>query len=328
MTLVDEIKKWKDKKILIIGEALVDVYLYGKVDSISPDAPVPNVKVEKRGAFLGGIGRVIKYVKSLGGIPKVCTIVGSDFEGTFFLNKMKDLKIDSSGILVDEQIDTPQITKIKARNQHVLRLETAYSTNIRKSTIDKLYKIIQSNASDTDGIIILDYGIGGLFNDLFIQNLLACLKKSYKDIPIVVRPNLSNYYIYEDVDLIKMNLQKALEIFSIDLSTDTSATIVGKKIINSSKSKSVLLNFLESDSYLFLKKSEKVEKFPPILQDRIRSYVAVGSVVMATLGLSFASKTPISECIRIALQSAALTASLPPVNFFNAEKLQNFISLK
>ncbi len=164
-----------------------------------------------------------------------------------------------------------------------------------------------------------------MFNDLFIQNLLRRLKDSYKNIPIIARPNFSNYYIYEEIDLIKMNLQKALETFSIDTTTDTSVSIVGKKILNSSKAKNVLLSYIESDSFLLFKNTEKTVKYKPILQERVRSYVAVGSVIMAVLGLSYASKTSITDVVKIALNSAALTASLPPVNFYNAEKLQNFI---
>jgi len=328
MTLIEEIEQWKNKKILIIGEALVDLYLYGRAETISPDAPVPCVKIDKRGAFLGGIGRVIKYIQSLGGIPIVCTIVGDDFEGNFFVNKMNEIGIDDSGIIIDNKIKTPQITKIKARNQHMLRLETDYSSDISELTINKLYESIRTISKDIDAIIVLDYGIGELFTDYFIQNLLKLLKNAYPKIPIIARPNLSNYYMYEEIDLIKINLEKALEVFSIDCCTDASVSIVGKKIIKTTNSKNVLLNFLESESFLFNKNSERVEKFAPLIDDRIRSYVAVGSVIMATLGLSYASKIPISDAIKIALHSAALTASLPPVKFYNLEKLQNFITSK
>ena len=325
MSLVDKISKWKDKRVLIVGEALLDEYLYGRAEGISPDAPVPNVKIERTSAFLGGIGRVMKYVNSLGGIPEVCTIVGDDYQGNLFLKKLKEMKIDTSGVIKDKKINTPQITKIKAMNQHMLRLETDYSSNIPESLTEDFFDIVANKSKNIEAILVLDYGIGGLFNDLFIQTLLTELKKSYSA-PILARPNFSNYYIYEKIDLIKMNLQKALETFSIDTSTETSISIVGKKIINSSKSKNVLLSYLESNSYLIFKDSERVEKFNPVLKNRVRSYVAVGSVIMAVLGLSFASDIPVSESVKLALHSAALTASLPPVNFYNAEKLQNFMT--
>ncbi len=328
MNLVEEIDQWKGKQILIIGEALVDSYLYGRAETISPDAPVPCVKIDKRGAFLGGIGRVVKFIQSLGGIPVVCTIVGDDFEGNFFIKKMNELGIDISRIIIDEQVKTPQITKIKARNQHLLRLETDYSINIDEVTINRLYEAIQSVSKEIDAIVVLDYGIGDLFTDHFIQNLLNLLKMTFPNISIIARPNLSNYYLYEEIDLIKINLQKALEVFSIDCCTDTSVSIVGKKIIKTTNSKHVLLNFLESESYLFNKNTERVEKFTPLLEERIRSYVAVGSIIMATLGLSFASRMPISDAIKIAMHSAALTASLPPVKFYSSEKLQNYITSK
>lgn len=328
MTLIDDINKWKNQKILIVGEALVDEYLYGRAEGISPDAPVPIVKLERTSAFLGGIGRVIKYVKSLGGILEVCTIVGEDYQGKLFLQKMKELKIDISGVMKDKNISTPQITKIKAMNQHMLRLETDYSSNIPDSIIKNFFHLVETRSKDLKAIIILDYGIGGLFNDLFIQSLLKVVKSAYKGIPIIARPNFSNYYIYEEIDLIKMNLQKALETFSIDTTNDTSISIVAKKILNSSKCKNVLLSYLESDSFLLFKNSEKITKINPILQERVRSYVAVGSVIMAVLGLSYAADLEVTDSVKLALYSAALTASLPPVNFYNVEKLQNFISSK
>lgn len=325
MSQIESIKKWEKKKVLIIGEALVDKYIFGYADRISPDAPVPNVKIERSETYIGAIGLVLQYVKSLGGIPEVCTVIGSDYEGDFFLKHIKELNIDSSGIVVDESIKTPQITRVKALNQHVLRLETDYSSDISENIITKFFNKIETRSREIDSILILDYGTGGIFKDLFIQNLLSELRKKYGNTPILVRPSNSNYYLYEDVDLIKMNLQKALETFSIDCCNETSIIIAGKKILNSSKCRNVLLNYLELESYLFHKNNEKVDKIKPILQQSVRSYVAVGSVIMATLGLCFASNIPVSIGARIALSAAAFSASLPPVEFYNSDKLSNFI---
>lgn len=328
MSLIESIKEWDQKKVLIIGEALVDKYIFGYADRISPDAPVPNVKIEKTETYIGAIGLVLQYIKSLGGIPEVCTVIGNDFEGEFFLKYISELNIKTSGIIIDKEIKTPQITRIKALNQHVLRLETDYTKEISDNVIEKIYNKIETRSPDIDSILILDYGTGELFKDLFIRNLLLKLKERYVDIPIIVRPTIFNYYLYENVDLIKMNLQKALDTFSIDCCNETSVLIAGKRILNASKCKNVLLNYLELDSYLFEKEFEKVEKFKPILQQPARSYVAVGSVIMAALGLSFASKISVSSGTRIALFAAALTASLPPVEFFNSEKLSNYIISK
>ncbi len=325
MALVDEISKWNNKKVLIIGDALIDKYIFGYTDRISPDAPVPNVKIENSNIYIGAIGLVLRFIKSLGGIPEVCTIIGNDFEGNFFLKRINELDIDSSGILVDKTIRTPQITRIKAMNQHLLRLETDYNNDISESLIEKFADIVKKRSQDIGAIIILDYGLGGIFKDLFIQRLLSMLKENYRGKPIIVRPAKSNYYLYEKVELIKINLQKALDIFSIDCCNETSITITGKRILNSSKCKNVILNYLESESFLFSREFESVEKFNQILQQPVRSYMAVGSVIMATLGLSFASGISIQDSIKIALFAAALTATLPPIEFYNTEKLSDYI---
>ncbi len=325
MALIDEISKWNNKKVLVIGDALIDKYIYGYADRISPDAPVPNVKIENSNFYIGAIGLVLQYIQSLGGIPEVCTVIGNDYEGEFFLKRIKALNLASSGILIDEKIKTPQITRIKALNQHLLRLETDYNSDISPSIREKFKDLIANRSQDIGAILILDYGLGGIFSDQFIQKILHFLKENYKNIPIIARPTKSNYYLYDNVDLIKMNLQKALDTFSIDCCNETSLIIAGKRILNASKSKNVLLNYLEQESYLFSREDDKIEKFEPILHQPVRSYVAVGSVIMASLGLSYASDILVSDGVKIALFAAALTASLPPVEFYKQERLQNYI---
>ncbi len=324
MELINKIG-WENQRILIIGEASIDKYVLGAANKISPDAPVPNIKIEKNLNYIGGIGLALQYIKSLGGIPEVCTIIGNDYDGNFFLKKINELNIDTNGILIDDNIYTPQITRVKAMNQHVLRLETDYSSNFSKSIIDKFFEILISKSSDIGSILILNYGIGGLFDDIFIQKLLIKLKEKYKNIPIIARPAFTNYHIYEEIDLIKMNLQKTLQNFSIDCCNETSVSIASNKILNSTKCKNVLLNYLDSESYLLSKDSEKLITFKSIVNVPVRSYMSVGSVIMAILSLTFASKISVTDGVKIALIGAALSAILPPVTFFKLKKLLNHI---
>ncbi|MBY9007030.1 MAG: hypothetical protein KGD63_09740 [Candidatus Lokiarchaeota archaeon] len=325
MNLIEGIESWNKKKVLIIGEALLDKYITGQADRISPDAPVPNIKIEGNSTYLGGIGLVLRFIKSLGGIPKICTIIGNDYEGEFFLKKLKELSIETSGILIDDTISTPQITRIKAMNQHILRLETDYNQNIPNSTLNKFIEKIISTESDLDSILILDYGIGGLFQDIFINNLIIKLKQNFS-VPIIARPNINNYYLYEDIDMIRLHLKNALNALSIECCNDTSVSIVGKKIINTTKTKSVLLNHIESKSYLFENKKENFEIVPSSLNTPVRSYVTVGSIIMAILGLTYANKFPPLKAAELAIKAACFSASLPPIEFFNQEKLINNIS--
>ncbi len=323
MDLINNLDKWKDKRILIIGEALIDRYIFGNADRISPDAPVPNVKISENQIHLGAIGLVLQYILSLGGKPEICTVIGNDYEGEFFMKKISELKISTSNILIDGKINTPQITRIKATNQQLLRLETDYSSEISLEIINEILSAIESKSESFDAIIILDYGVG-LFTDALIQKIITLLKES--QIPIIARPSATNYYLYENVDLIKINLHKALNQFSIDCCTDTSVGIVGKRILSSTKCKSLFLNYLETDSYLFLKDQEKIEKIQSLLKEPVRSFVAVGSAIMAVLGLCYASNIPVSTGVQIALHAAVFSATSPPVDFFNVERLKDFIS--
>jgi rfaE bifunctional protein kinase chain/domain len=323
MGLVEQIDKWKDKKVLLIGESLVDKYITGFANKISPDAPVPNIRVEEHNSFLGGVGLVLKFIKSLGGIPKICTIVGNDNDGKFFLNRVKKLNIDSSSIIVDKNISTPQITRIKSMNQHLLRLETDYSQKFSKKSKEKLLKHIKDGYDEIDSIVILDYGIGDMFDDIFITTMLNHIKDSYR-CPISVRPNSENYYLYEDMDLIKMTLHKAMRAFSIECCTETSVQIVGRRILNSTNCKNVLLNDIESNSYLF-SKSEKLNEIESILKSPVRSYVAVGSVIMAVLGLSLGANLSVESAAKLALYASTYSAIIPPVKYFNQDDFKKFL---
>jgi bifunctional ADP-heptose synthase (sugar kinase/adenylyltransferase) len=208
----------------------------------------------------------------------------------------------------------------------MLRLETDYSSDISESTIKRFLNEIENKSPNIESILILNYGIGGLFDDTFIQKLLIKLRETYRNTPIIARPASTNYYIYEDVDLIKMNLQKALQTFSIDCCTETSVSIVGKKILNSAKCEAVFLSYLDSESYLLSKETEKLTSYMPIIQAPVRSYVSVGSIIMAILSLAYASNIPVSIGAQIALYGAAFSALLPPIEFFDVSQLMNYIS--
>jgi rfaE bifunctional protein kinase chain/domain len=325
MELIEATKSWKNKKIAIIGEALIDRYILGNADSISPDAPVPNVRISKVENYIGAIGLVLQYILSLGGKAEIFTMVGNDFEGEYFMKKIKELGLNLSGILINDDMNTPQITRIKAMNQHLLRLEAGDPVENITEKGNELLSVIETNMRDVDCIIVLDYGATGLFNDSYVQLLLKSLQKDHSNVPIIARPNTSNYYVYEDVTLLKINLQKALQNFSIDCCNDTSVNIAGKRILNSTKSGAIFLNYLESESYLFLKGKEKVEKFMPLIRQPVRSFVAVGSAIMAVLGLTYASGVDPVHAVKTSLHAAALSAITPPVQFFNLKTLQDFI---
>ncbi|MHA1284524.1 MAG: bifunctional heptose 7-phosphate kinase/heptose 1-phosphate adenyltransferase [Promethearchaeota archaeon] len=326
MSLINLIDKWKNKEIIVIGEAIVDKYIIGQARGISPDAPVPDLKIEKINQYLGGLGLTLQFIKTLGGIPKVCTIIGNDNEGNYYLKKLKELNIDTSLIIKDDLINTPQITRIKAMNQHLLRLENDYNAEISEESREKILNSLSDISDNIKAILILNYGVGSLFSDKFIRSILIRLKKNYKNVPIIARPDTTNYYVYENVDLIKINLFKALNAFSIDCCTETSINIVGKKILNSTKCNFLFLSYLESESYLFDKKSEKVKKYPPYLKTPARSFVAVGSVLMAILSLCFAANIDIKDAVELALRAATIEALSPPIEFFDSIKLKKYLS--
>ena len=114
-------------------------------------------------------------------------------------------------------------------NQHVLRLETDYRVGISNLIKKQFFELISSKSEDYDSILILDYGIG-LFQDKFVHDLLKKIRESY-NAPIIARPNFNNYYLYEGIDMIRLNLQKALQALSIECCNDRGLIFIGQKCL-------------------------------------------------------------------------------------------------
>ncbi len=162
------ISSFNKVKILVVGDLILDQYIYGGVDRVSPEAPVPVVWARERKYSPGGAANVANNICALGGKVSLCGVIGDRAPeiSKRLLNELRDRKIDTSGIMIENGRETTLKTRIIAGHQQVVRVDWEHVHNIKKETDNKLRSYISCNLKDFDAVIVEDYGKGLLDRNL------------------------------------------------------------------------------------------------------------------------------------------------------------------
>lgn len=195
---------------------MIDSYLWGKVDRISPEAPVPIVSVEKREKRLGGAANVAMNVKALGAEPILCSFIGRDADAGDFLQLMKDQQLVTEGILQSANRITTIKHRILAGHQHLLRVDAEVSSEITEEETNLLFQKINELLPACDAVIFEDYD-KGVLNKALIERVIGAASLRQK--PTIVDPKKRNFLHYEGATLFKPNLKELKEGLKIDFNS-------------------------------------------------------------------------------------------------------------
>lgn len=207
---------FQNKNILVIGDVMLDAYLFGKVDRISPEAPVPVVAVSRRDNRPGGAANVALNIKSLGAVPILCSVIGDDDKGKMFLSLLHNHKLSSEGIITEQGRVTTTKFRIIGNNTQMLRVDEETTADINSDTTHQLVKSIQAiiSAQNIHCVVFQDYDKGVLTEEL-IEQVTGIAKM--KHIPIVADPKKKNFMFYRNITLFKPNLKEFSEGFGDSL---------------------------------------------------------------------------------------------------------------
>ena len=202
--------------VLIIGDVMLDSYIWGAVERISPEAPVPIVNVRKKDFRLGGAGNVALNISSLGAKPILCALIGEDDDGKKLLQRLREGGISQDGIVTSVHRPTTIKTRIIASHQHVVRVDEELDKVINAAEEELLWNRIQKLLPDCQVVIFEDYD-KGVLNASLIQKTVALAKA--KNIPTVVDPKKRNFLDYKGVTLFKPNLKELREGLKVDVAS-------------------------------------------------------------------------------------------------------------
>lgn len=213
MSVNDVFDGFSLQQVLIIGDVMIDSYLWGKVDRISPEAPVPIVNVQKREARLGGAANVALNLGALGAHPILCSIVGNDSDGHLFLSLLEKHGMSPKGILQVEKRPTTVKQRIIAGSQQMLRVDSETDKPISEIHTEALFARIEELLPEVQVVIFEDYDKGVITPEL-IKKVVQLAKA--KNIPTVVDPKKRNFLAYEGVTLFKPNLKELKEGLKVE----------------------------------------------------------------------------------------------------------------
>lgn len=201
-------------RVLVIGDSMLDNYIWGHVSRISPEAPVPVIQVRRRDARLGGAANVALNLKSLGATPILVSLIGNDDYGKKFQECLVKNKISSEGLVKSTDRPTTVKTRVIASHQHVVRVDEEAEYEASAKEEKALMTKIEKSLKGCDVIIFEDYDKGTITKELISKT--TQLAKKYK-IPIVVDPKKRNFLAYREVDLFKPNLKEVREGLKKDI---------------------------------------------------------------------------------------------------------------
>jgi rfaE bifunctional protein kinase chain/domain len=197
-------------KVLVIGDVMIDSYLWGKVDRISPEAPVPVVSVTKRENRLGGAANVVLNLQSLGATPIICSVIGEDARGNDFCELLKENNITDRGILKSPSRVTTTKFRILGNNSQMLRVDEEIETNLdEKDSINFLNHIEHLIETEKPAVIIFEDYDKGVVTPYIIQCTVDLANR--KNIPVAVDPKRKNFSQYRNVSLFKPNFKELCE---------------------------------------------------------------------------------------------------------------------
>lgn len=276
--------------VLVIGDVMIDAYMWGDVTRISPEAPVPVVSITNKESRLGGAANVALNIQAMGANPILCAVIGNDDNAKVFTDLLKKQKLVSKGIIKDKNRTTTVKTRIIGNNHQMLRVDDEIETDINIKTNNALIKLIKQliDKSNIEVIVFEDYDKGCITPGL-ISSIVAYANKL--NIPTVVDPKKKNFLEYSNVTMFKPNLKELKEGLKIEFDHKNIEELkkASSKFIKKQKISNLLITLSEMGVYIHSTKSKKL--IPAHIRN-ISDVSGAGDTVVSVAALCLALNLP------------------------------------
>ena len=286
------ISNFKGKKIAVLGDSMLDEFIFGRVERISPEAPVPVVTVERKEYRPGGAANVWRNLRDLGARAFLFSVVGDDREGEILKEMLSDALF-----IVEKERPTTLKTRIIAQHQQVVRVDRESTREIKNETAEKL--IAELLSTQVEGVIISDYEKGVISAHL-LKNLLPALKDR---IPVFVDPKLKNFRLYRPVFMIKPNQKEVSALAGRRINSIEDLKKVGKEIKKELQPRVLCITMGEKGMLLFT--DEQVKHIPSRALE-VFDVTGAGDTVISVFALSYLAGASVEEAAELANYAASV----------------------
>jgi D-beta-D-heptose 7-phosphate kinase/D-beta-D-heptose 1-phosphate adenosyltransferase len=312
-TLAAAVSRFRKKKILVLGDVMLDRFVWGSVSRISPEAPVPVVEIQKETTCLGGAANVAANIRALDGEPFPLAIVGNDTEGEQLRSEFRGIGAAMGGIFVDKGRMTSVKTRIIAHQQQVCRTDREDRTPLTPELQQKIVDWFRAHVAAVDAVIVSDYA-KGLISTSLLKKILPMARSAQK--VVCVDPKLKNLAAYRPATVITPNLAEAERAAGMSIGDEKSLVRAGRKIIQQTGIDHLLVTRGEHGMVLF-EADFKVTRIPTLARE-VFDVTGAGDTVISTLALGLVSGLSILEAAILSNIAAGIvvgklgTASVTP----------------
>ena len=282
--LLSFISKFPDARIMVIGDLMVDEYIWGNVSRISPEAPVPVVSVTSESLRLGGAGNVVNNIHTLGGKVLLTGVVGNDEMGRKVIHDLRKMGLETKGIIVEPERVTTVKTRIIAQHQQVVRYDREITRPIQPENIQQILSLLEAGIHELDAVLVSDYGKGVICETL-MEGVRSLTQKEGKI--LAVDPKVKNFPFFREVSIITPNHYEAAEAAGRWILNEEDLLAVGHTLLMRLQAKSVLITRGEKGMTLFQNNGEVTHI--PTMAKEVYDVTGAGDTVISVLTLAMAS---------------------------------------
>jgi rfaE bifunctional protein kinase chain/domain len=299
--LLGYLKKFSAANLLVIGDIMLDHFIWGKVTRISPEAPVPVVDIHSESIMLGGAANVLNNIISLGGKAGICGVIGHDEMGKMVVHELRQKSVDTEGLVVEDGRPTTIKTRVIAHSQQVVRFDREDKGDLSGASENLILDYAKSIKNSISGMIISDYSKGVVTRRL-INGLVKIAGE--RGIPIAVDPKVGHFSYYKNVTVVTPNNLEASQAAGFEITDDATLAAAGKKIIDKLKCDAVLITRGEQGMSLFEK--DKMPVHIPTVAKEVYDVTGAGDTVIAVFTLALAAGAGMREAAVIANHAAGI----------------------
>ncbi|MBI3616162.1 MAG: D-glycero-beta-D-manno-heptose-7-phosphate kinase [Candidatus Omnitrophica bacterium] len=311
------LKQFAKTEILVIGDLILDEFIWGSVDRISPEAPVPVVWVDRESVMPGGAANVAGNVQALGGQVRLLGVVGQDACGERLRRELEDRQISSEEILLDPTRPTTTKTRVIAHQQQVVRVDREKTDGVRGTVLKRLLGIAQQAIPQVDGVIIEDYG-KGLISPQLLKPVVGLAKRWAK--VIAVDPKEEHFSYYRGVTALTPNKKEAALAAKMSITDEKSLLAAGRKILKTLKPEVLLITRGEEGMSLFYRAGNGPVRIPTVARE-VFDVSGAGDTVIACFTLARAVGGSFLEAAVLANAAAGVVVGKVGVAACSPEEL-------
>jgi D-beta-D-heptose 7-phosphate kinase/D-beta-D-heptose 1-phosphate adenosyltransferase len=311
------------KTIFVVGDIIMDHYIWGNVSRISPEAPVPVVDVREESYLLGGAANVLNNVVSLGGKAMICGVIGHDDIGRKVIHELRIKGIDTGGVIVESNRPTTIKTRIIAHSQQVVRYDREKREEINHTVREIIKEYVRNKLLEIDAIIISDYYKGVITKEL-VNDIVSIVNS--KDLPVVVDPKVGHFDLYEGLTLITPNILEASTGSGVSIDDDKSIERAGRSLIEKLRCRAVLITRGEEGMTLIENNGDIT--YIPAMAKKVFDVTGAGDTVIGVMTLAIAAGATMKEAAMVANHAAGIVVGKVGTAVVEIEELKRSLQIE